>query len=143
MSTLQELLPEKHIQVFDNVNGWKKAVELASKPLLEENLITPDYVENMIKSVEINGPYMVIADYFALMHAKPGEGVKQQSMSLLVTKNEIDLEGKPVKIFLILAATDSQSHLKSLQDLMTIFMDEDKYQTILNGEKKDITNLFN
>lgn len=143
MKDLQELLSEKHIKVIDYVKNWKQAVEIASEPLIKENLISHIYVENMISSVQDNGPYMVLTDYFALLHAKPGEGVNQQSMSLLVTGNEIDLEGKPVKIFLILAAEDSQSHLKSLQDVIAIFMDENKYQTILNGPKEDITELFN
>lgn len=143
MKDLQELLSENHIKVIDYVKNWKQAVEIASEPLIKENLISHIYVENMISSVQDNGPYMVLNDYFALMHAKPGEGVNQQSMSLLVTENEIDLEGKPVRIFLILAAEDSQSHLKSLQDVIAIFMDENKYQTILKGQKKDIIELFN
>ncbi|AEB31189.1 PTS family L-ascorbate (L-asc) porter component IIA (plasmid) [Carnobacterium sp. 17-4] len=143
MKDLQELLSENHIKVIDYVENWKQAVEIASEPLIKENLISHIYVENMISSVQDNGPYMVLTDYFALMHAKPGEGVNQQSMSLLVTRNEIDLEGKPVKIFLILAAEDSQSHLKGLQDVIAIFMDKNKYQTILNGQKKDIIELFN
>lgn len=143
MNDLQELLPESHIKVIEHIDNWKQAVEIASEPLLKNKLITSKYIKNMILSVEKNGPYMVLTDYFALMHAKPGEGVNVQSMSLLVTKNEVDLEGKPVKIFLVLAAKDNQSHLESLQDIMAIFMDDDKYQVILNGEKEDIINLFN
>ncbi len=142
MNDLRQLLPEKHIKVVDSIDNWKDAVNLASKPLQEEDLITPIYVENMIKSVKNNGPYMVLADYFALMHAQAGKGVKKQSMSLLVTKEAIDLEGKPVKIFLILAAEDNQSHLKSLQEIMEVFMDEQKYQIVLSGDRTKIINLF-
>lgn len=96
----------------------------------------------MIDSVYQNGPYMVLADYFALMHAKPGIGVCKQSMSLLVTKNEVDLAGKPIKIFLVLAATDSASHLESLQEIMEVFMDEEKYQLILKGNLTDVIQVF-
>ncbi|MCF1684651.1 MAG: PTS sugar transporter subunit IIA [Tetragenococcus koreensis] len=142
MNDLRQLLPENHIKVVDSIDNWKEAVSLASKPLQKEELITPTYVKNMIESVKNNGPYMVLADYFALMHAQAGQGVEKQSMSLLVTKKPIDLEGKPVKIFLILAAEDSQSHLKSLQEIMEVFMDEQKYQIILSGDKAEIVNLF-
>lgn len=62
-------------------------------------MITHTYLENMIRSVEENGPYMVLADYFALMHAKPGLGVNEQSMSLLVVKDAVDMKGKPIHIF--------------------------------------------
>lgn len=89
---VKDYLPEKHIQTDETVADWRSAVKLASQPLLDEALITSEYIEAMIQSVEENGPYMVLADYFALMHARPGEGVLEQSMSLLVTKQPIDLE---------------------------------------------------
>ncbi len=139
---VKDSLPEKHIQTDEKVTDWRSAVKLASQPLLDEALITSAYIEAMIQSVEENGPYMVLADYFALMHARPGEGVLEQSMSLLVTKQPIDLEGKPVRIFLVLAAADSQSHLESLKEIMAIFMDEEKYNVILNGDWEQICQLF-
>ncbi|MEG0286255.1 MULTISPECIES: PTS sugar transporter subunit IIA [Vagococcus] len=137
------MLPEDHILVVDHVKDWKEAVDLASQPLLEKQLITDVYVENMKQSVLDNGPYMVLTDYFALMHAKAGEGVNQKSMSLLVTKEEVSMEGKPVKIFLVLAAEDSQNHLESLQQIMTVFMDDENYQTIMSGQLDKIKKLFN
>jgi len=123
MINLKKLLPEDHIETTNQILTWQEAVQLASQPQLNEKAIDQQYVTNMIHSVEENGPYMVLADYFALMHARPGEGVFHQGMSLLVTKNEIDLAGKPVRIFLVLAAKDSQSHLESLQEIMEVFMD--------------------
>lgn len=142
MNSLRRLLPEAHIQVVESVENWQKAVEIASAPLRREELISQTYVENMKKSIKENGPYMVLTDYFALLHARPGMGVNKQSMSLLVSKEPVDLEGKPVKIFLVLAAKDNQSHIDSLQDLMTVFMDEEKYQMILAADKKTIVELF-
>lgn len=123
MINLKKLLLEDHIETTNQILTWQEAVQLASQPQLNEKAIDQQYVTNMIHSVEENGPYMVLADYFALMHARPGEGVFHQGMSLLVTKNEIDLAGKPVRIFLVLAAKDSQSHLESLQEIMEVFMD--------------------
>lgn len=139
---VKDYLPEKHIQTDETVADWRSAVKLASQPLLNEAQITSEYIEAMIQSVEENGPYMVLADYFALMHARPGEGVLEQSMGLLVTKQPIDLEGKPVRIFLVLAAADSESHLESLKEIMAIFMDEEKYNVILNGDREQICQLF-
>ncbi|NKC68203.1 PTS sugar transporter subunit IIA [Vagococcus fluvialis] len=137
------MLPKDQIAVVEKVKDWREAVDLASQPLLKKNLITNVYVENMKQSVLDNGPYMVLTDYFALMHAKAGEGVNEQSMSLLVTKEEVSMEGKLVKIFLVLAAEDSEKHLESLQQIMAIFMDDDNYQTIINGDLEKIKQLFN
>ena len=142
MTLTNTILPKDQIQVAETIENWQQAVKLASEPLLKQGFITQEYIQSMINSVKEHGPYMVIADYFALMHARPGEGVIQQSMSLLVVKEPIDMMNKPVKIFLILAAKDNQSHLASLQKIMTIFMDTQKYQVILSGNKAEITELF-
>lgn len=142
MTLTNTILPKDQIQVAETIENWQQAVKLASEPLLKQGFITQEYIQSMINSVKEHGPYMVIADYFALMHARPGEGVIQQSMSLLVVKEPVDMMNKPVKIFLILAAKDNQSHLESLQKIMTIFMDTQKYQVILSGNKAEITNLF-
>lgn len=138
-----QLLNANNIQIVDDVADWQTAVKLASEPLLQTESITADYVTSMIDSVKDNGPYMVLADYFALMHARPGVGVKRIGMSLLVSRKPIDLEGKPVKIFFIMAATDNQSHLESLQKVMSVFMDDASYQTVLSGSKAEIVALFN
>lgn len=137
-----KLLTEQNIQVIDNASDWQMAVKKASEPLIKAKKITDRYVQSMITSVKENGPYMVLSDYFALMHARPGDGVNQVGMSLLVSKQPIDLAGKPVKIFFIMAAVDNNSHLESLQKIMTIFMDDQSYKTVLDGNKKQIVNLF-
>ncbi len=142
MKNKEQLLSKECIQTSTSVTEWKKAVEVASQPLLKLSKIEPQYVQAMIDSVEKNGPYMVIADHLALMHARPEDGVIEQGISLLVVSNPIDMEGKPVKIFLVLAAKDNESHLESLQEVMNIFMEETSFQTILHGDKKKIFKLF-
>lgn len=136
------LFNENNIQVIDDADNWQLALKQASDPLLKEKIITTKYVKNMIESIKINGPYMVLADYFALMHARPGEGVNRLGMSLLVSRKPIDLEGKPVKIFLVMAAVDNTSHLESLKKVISIFMDTKSYQTILGANKNEIIAMF-
>lgn len=142
LNTEKPLVDENNIQVTETCKDWKEAIKSASKPLLKENKISTTYVNNMIESVKQNGPYMVLTDYFALMHARPGVGVNQMGMSLLIVKKPVDLEGKPVKIFLVMAAVDNTSHLSSLQKIMKIFMDDKAYQTILEGNKEKILEIF-
>ena len=133
---------DQNIQIREQVSSWQEALKIASKPLLDSHKITNTYVKNMAKSVKENGPYMVLTDYFALMHAIPGEGVNQIGMSLLVLKHPVDLEGKPVKIFLVMAALDNTSHLNALKRIMNILMNNKSFNTILNGNKKEIIDLF-
>lgn len=133
---------DQNIQIREQVNNWQEALKIASQPLLNSHKITNTYVKNMIKSVKENGPYMVFTDYFALMHARPGKGVNNIGMSLLVLKHPVDLEGKPVKIFLVMAALDNTSHLNTLKRIMNILMNNKSFKIILNGNKKEIIDLF-
>lgn len=135
-------LPSDQVIVVENAHDWRNAIDIACEPLLEKKYIERQYIKNMKQSVINNGPYMVLTDYFALMHAKAGEGVVRQCMSLLVTKEEVSLEGKPVKIFLILAAEDNDKHLNYLQNIMKIFMDQSNFELILQGNKGKIIELF-
>lgn len=143
MSSVSTILPRDQIQVAEALENWQAAVKLAGEPLLRQKFITEEYIQSMIDSVKEHGPYMVIADYFALMHAKPGVGVNRQSMSLLVVNEPVNMLEKPVKIFLVLAAKDNRSHLESLQNIMAIFMDEEKFQVVLEGNIEAIAQLFN
>ncbi|BDR57433.1 PTS sugar transporter subunit IIA [Xylocopilactobacillus apis] len=137
------VLPKENIQIINNISDWQSAIKKASEPLLDQGAITEQYVKNMIESVYKNGLYMVLTDKFALMHAKPGEGVIKQAMSMLVSEQDIDLAGKPVKIFLVLAAKASNSHIKALQEIVDILMDSRKFSIILSGNREKIISLFN
>ena len=136
MECVNELL--ENAQVVERVEDWQSALRLAAQPLLLKVNISEVYVTAMMDSVIQNGPYMVIGDEFALMHARPGEGVKQIGVSLLIVKQAVDVCGKPAKVFLVLAAVDNTSHLALLQELMTVFMDEDKFQLIKSGQLAQI-----
>lgn len=70
---LKELLPKSHMQQREKVDSWEDAIKIASIPLLKEGIIEESYIENMIESVNKNGPYIVLMDYFALPHAKAGK----------------------------------------------------------------------
>ena len=64
MSRIDPLLAKEQIQVIDTVENWKTAVEIASEPLLKSEMIAHTYLDNMIKSVEEHGPYMVFNRLF-------------------------------------------------------------------------------
>lgn len=133
-------LTKDNMQHVKSVNEWEEAIKLAAKPLLEKKIIETVYIDNMIQSVKDNGPYIVLKDYFALPHAKAGEGVNEVGMSLLTLEDPVDLEGNPVKIFLVLAAVDSSTHLEALSELSELLMDDEVYDIFLSGDNQAIYN---
>ena len=140
---LKDVLTKKRINHVKSVEDWESAVQLASAPLLNDGSIEQEYVDNMIQSVHDNGSYMVLTDFFALMHASPGKGVTDFAISLLILDDEIEMVGKPVKIFLILAAKDNESHINALSQVTSLLMDEDKFNVFLSGDIEKISCMIN
>lgn len=140
---LKELINAERVNIVKSVKDWKEAIKIASKPLLEDNSIEELYIENMIKSVEKYGPYIVLADRFALPHASSKEGVNKLAMSLLIVEDEVDLLGKPVNIFMVLAAIDNTTHIRALASLSEMMYDEENIKLIINGDKSSILELIN
>ncbi|SFO93577.1 PTS sugar transporter subunit IIA [Salibacterium halotolerans] len=139
---LKELLPRENLQNFSEVSSWEAAIAIAGQPLLKKKIIEEEYISSMIESVHENGPYIVLADCFALPHAKPGEGVYSMGMSLLTLDNPVDLKGNQVKVFLVLAAIDSTSHLSALSEISEILMEEENYKIFMEGSLDKIYELL-
>ncbi len=140
---LKELINAERVNIIKSVRDWKEAIKIASKPLLEDNSIEELYIENMIRSVEKYGPYIVLADRFALPHASSKEGVNKLAMSLLIVEDEVDLLGKPVNIFMVLAAVDNTTHIRALASLSEMMYEEENVKLIINGDKSSILELIN
>lgn len=129
----KELLTYDRCQSISRVDSWEDAIRIASEPLLRDQSIEMEYVEQMIESVNENGPYIVLMDYFALPHAKAGIGVNELSMSLLKLENPVDLKGNQVKVFLVLAAIDNKSHLKALKKVSEKLANQENYDQFIWG----------
>ena len=140
---LKELINEDRIAKVKRVEDWKEAVRVAAKPLLNDNSIDESYVVDMIESIEKHGPYIVLADRFALPHASSKNGVNKLAMSLLVVEEEVDLLGKPVNIFMVLAAVDNNSHIRALASLSEMLYEQENIEAIINGDNSSILELIN
>lgn len=131
-------LTKETMKHTEKVDDWKEGIRLAAEPLLKKGVIEPSYIGSMIQSVNDNGPYIVLKDYFALPHAKAGEGVNEVGMSLLTLDEPVDLKNNPVKVFLVLAAVDSSAHLEALSELSELLMDDEVYDVFLSGDNEAI-----
>lgn len=129
---LSELLTKDTIQISNEVNNWQDAIRLASSPLLQQHKIEKRYIEAMIHSIEEHGPYVVLTPKVAIPHARPTEGVKELSMSLLSLQNPVQFgPDKPVYLIIILAAIDDASHLQALVDLTQVLQEPIQIDSII------------
>ncbi|WP_311436622.1 PTS sugar transporter subunit IIA [Fannyhessea vaginae] len=112
---------------------WKEAIRMSCKPLLDNHMIEPAYVDTIVQNVVDNGPYIVIVPGIAMPHALAtapgvlGTGIAFTKFEAPVTFYDPATKEEPqAQLFFTLAAKDSDEHLKNIQRLMDLLMDEEK-----------------
>ena len=135
-----ELLNSQTIQVVDGEElDWKEAIQKAANPLVENGTIGTDYVDSMIQVVMDKGPYINIGPNIALAHSRPQESVKKVGLSLMKTNQPVNLlsDEHPVKLWFVLSAVDSTSHLSVIQELSKLLMNNQNLDQLLKAKTVD------
>lgn len=130
---LSELLTKDNIRLNVVAKDWKEAV-IASGSILENNdIVEHRYVEAAIKNVMDLGPYIVVTKGVAIPHANSNLGVNKTAISLARLKTPVcfgNPDNDPVNYVFTLATVNSTSHLKALQDLVSLLDSEQFYDVI-------------
>lgn len=137
---LKDKLKDNNIIMNGVVNSWEDSITMVSQPLLEEEVIVPNYVDAMINSVKEHGPYIVIGKHLALAHARPEDGANSLGISVLKLATPIEFgneEMDPVKLVFCLAATDSYSHLNIMKELVSLINDETRLEKLAATDSKE------
>ncbi|EMT6577869.1 TPA: PTS sugar transporter subunit IIA [Providencia rettgeri] len=137
---LTTLLTPNVIQVVDKASNWREAIKIACNPLINNNFIESRYVDAIIQSHEKIGPYYVLGPGIAMPHARPEDGVNQLSLGLTVLKQGVEFgsEGNdPIKLLIVLAATDSNSHIGAIAKLAELFDNQEDIDSIMQSENVD------
>ena len=130
---MAETIPQSRIQIIQTSDDYKNAIRLAAMPLVNENYIQPDYIQAIFDSLERFGPYIILADDFALPHAQPSELVLETGLSLLVIKEGVDLLGQQIRLMIVLAAKNSTDHMDVLSGLAEFLMEPQNIQDVIHA----------
>ncbi len=133
---MQELLKQKNVQIIEGFNDWKQAIMECCKPLIEQGYCTKEYPQGIIQNTNEMGPYYVLCENFALLHAKSEQGALKTQVAITVLKNPLKFspDGFDVRILLTLCAIDSTSHMEVLKAVANIFTDTNKVASIINAQ---------
>lgn len=137
---LNQWLTGQTVKIVNSVKDWKEAIELCATPLLENQSITPNYIDAIFQLHESIGPYYVLAPGIAMPHARPEQGVNNLGLSMLLVKNGVNFnseENDPVYLITLLAASDSTSHIEMLTQLASLFAESNDVNTIFNAKNSD------
>ena len=120
-------------------------MRLSLKPLVDGGYAEPRYAENVIADIKNVGPYVVLTDDIALIHARPEEGAIKTQMGLTLLRNPVHFEGSDSDVTLLfaLAAQDSTSHVDAIRVLASFCMDESKVEQLKScSTPEEIFNLL-
>ena len=59
-----------NIQLEEKIENWEESIRIASKPLLEKNVIEERYIKAMIENIKKLGFFVVLREYLAMPHAR-------------------------------------------------------------------------
>ena len=139
---MEELVKKDNIRVGLDASDWKEAIRLAGEPLIKSGYIERQYIEDMIRSVEELGPYIVLTKGFALAHSAPCPAVLRSGISLITLQEPVCFGSgnDPVNVVMCLACTDKVSHIETLQKIARILMREGSIERL--AEAKTVEELY-
>lgn len=132
---LNDLVDEKLVKLKVPAKNWEEAIRLSASALVENDKVTPGYVDAMVESAKASGPYIVISKHVALPHARPKMGTKEIAIGVATLENPIEFghrENDPVKYVFTLSAVDSSSHLRAMSELAEL-LEMDEFYKILDN----------
>ena len=137
-NTLVDLVRLSHISLVSKVETWQEIVELACRPLIQNQCIQPHYVDAMIDLIENHGFYMYMGSGTLLLHAKPTDGVNELCMSMMRLSKPFHFDAgriPDVDMIFVLGATDDNSHLTALFQLNELVQIPDFMRELRKAEK--------
>ena len=132
---LLDLLAKDRISTNVKAEDWYEVGRKVGNLLLKDNLVEDRYIDAMIKSLEENGPYIVMAKGVAIFHARPEDGVKKTGMSLVTLDSPVEFgheNNDPVQIAFAFGSINDEKHVEAMSQLMTVLMEEDSVDDIYN-----------
>ncbi|WP_054710451.1 PTS sugar transporter subunit IIA [Bacillus sp. JCM 19041] len=126
-------IKKEHVALGIKARNWEEAIQASGGLLLETGAVTEDYIKQMITSVKENGPYIVIGPGIAMAHARPSAAVREDAISLAVLDEAVPFgseQNDPVDLVFSFSATGSDSHLKMIERLSHVLIDEEKVKQL-------------
>jgi len=142
---MNELLKLENIFIKNSVENWQEAIKVSIRPLVEKGYCEERYIDGVFENTEKYGPYYVLCENLALIHASTNQGAIKTQLSVTLLKEPIKFkeDGLDVRVLVVLVATDSESHLCAMQEVSRIFTDQTLVQSLLDATStKQIYDIF-
>ena len=144
---LKDILKAEYIKINEECQDWEDAIKHAGNILLENGIVTEEYIETVIESVKLFGPYVVVAKGIAIPHCLGSMGVNQNAITIITLKNPVNFgnpKNDPVYYVLLFANTDFDSHIEALSAVSELLQKTKFFEVMKNAkEPQDIIDYIN
>ena len=136
------LVKLENVQICEKANDWREAIKISVQPLEQGGYVKSCYKDGIIENVEKLGPYLMIADEIAMPHARPEQGAIETQIGITLFREGVRFDGKETtaRLFVTLAAKDSDSHVDALVKISELLSDDETVEEIL--EASDVQTLY-
>lgn len=113
--------------------SWREAVLEAGRALERAGAVDAAYSHRMIDTIDLLGPYIVIAPGLAIAHARPGNDVFADGLSVVTLETPVRFGHKtndPVSVVLGIAATKEHGHIGFIAGLADVFSQPDAVEAL-------------
>ncbi|CAI3275534.1 transcription antiterminator [Enterococcus cecorum] len=144
LPSLTYYLKPSYIQVKDKCSTWEDAFRIACIPLLENRVVTEEFVKDCIKQASNPNYSSYLGNDSCIPHTSKENGILKDGISLLVLKQPIILpDGKRIKYIFPLSFSDLTKHLKAINQLADLCRDSKLLQDISESlSEKEIYQLI-
>lgn len=144
---IKDYLNNNTIAVNQTAADKNEAIRKAGELLVKLSLIDPKYIDEMIRTVDELGPYMVLSPRIAFAHAKPSKLVLEDCISMITLKTPVEFGHKkndPVSILFVIACKESRHHLSVMRDVSKLICRDDFVKTVTSaGSVQEIVDYIN
>jgi PTS system ascorbate-specific IIA component len=137
---IKELLIEAQaIHVGVRETDWKKVIQLAAQPLVDNGYILPSYYQAVINNTLEHGAYYVFEEGVAMPHARPECGVIKNCFSLVLLDEPIAFaDSDKADIVIMFAACDSNKHIEEgIRAIVNLLGDDDVMKKLRRAKTKE------
>ena len=140
---LRRILEKSYFTFEEEFKDWRDSIRASYVPLIKDNVVNEAYVNSVIECIEEYGPYIIIAPNVAMPHSSQGaDGCTGTEVSFMKVKKPVKFDGeddeKDAIIFFSLAADNSDKHIKNIQSLMEVLLNEDLVSELLKVENENM-----
>lgn len=118
---------------------WQEAIQISCENLLEKEIISQLYVDEIIECVKKFGPYIVIVPGVAMPHSsEESQGVSGTAISFTKLKEDVVFEEgnaeKNARLFFTLAAQNSEQHVENISKLSEMLMTDGVIEALMEAD---------